>query len=77
LANHSITDAQAQDIVDLVGQKSWRIWRPLVYIIPRTPLEGASRFMEVPVKKRAGHGPEYQIANLHTNEYDVLEWAYV
>jgi hypothetical protein len=75
LAAREITAAEAQDIRDLVAQRSYRIWRPFVYIIPRAPLETTGRLLAVPVKRRAGHGPEYQIADLDTAEFDVLEWG--
>jgi hypothetical protein len=74
-ASGDISDAQCQDIKDLTSQQSYRIWRPLVYIIPRAPLQSAGRLQEVPVKQRAGHGPEYRIFDLRTDEFDVMEWC--
>jgi hypothetical protein len=69
-----ITDAQCQEIKDLISQPSYRIWSPLVYIIPRASIESTGRLNDVPVKKRAGHGPEYRILDLRTDEFDVMEW---
>ena len=73
-ADGSLTPAQAQDIKDLVAQQSYRIWRPLVYVVPRAPLEAVGRLHEVPVKDRAGHGPEFRIQDLRTDEFDIMEW---
>ncbi len=41
--DRSITDDQAAEMVGLVNAKSWQMWRPLVYIIPREPIESAGR----------------------------------
>jgi hypothetical protein len=73
-ADGSATSAEAQEIKDLISQRSYLVWRPLVYIIPRALLEAAGRLEEVPVKQRAGHGPEYRINDLLSSEFDVMEW---
>jgi hypothetical protein len=73
-ANGTLSDAQAQDIRDMVKQASYRIWKPIVYIIPREPVEAAGRLYPVPVSKRAGHGPEFRIEDLKGQEFDVMEW---
>lgn len=73
-ADRSLTDVQAQDIRDMVSQASYRIWRPFIYIIPRAPLEAAGRLIDVPVRERAGHGPEFRVFDLHADEFDVMEW---
>ncbi|MSP01876.1 MAG: hypothetical protein EXR07_12625 [Acetobacteraceae bacterium] len=72
-----INARQAQEIRELVGQNSYLIWRPMLYIIPREPLQSAGRLIAVPVKDRATHGPEYQIRDLDTVEFDALEWSHV
>lgn len=74
-ARNLITVAQSQEIRDLVGQNSFLIWRPFVYIIPRAPLDAADRLITVPIKDRATHGPEYQIHDLDTQEFDIMEWG--
>lgn len=73
-ADGSITSDQADDIRAMVDQSSYRIWRPFVYIIPRQPIEDAGRLEIVPVRDRAGHGPEYKIKDLKLNEFDMMEW---
>jgi hypothetical protein len=73
-ADGSLTAAQAQDVRDMVKQVSFRIWKPFVYIIPREPIEAMERLEMVPVSQRAGHGPEFRIADLKGREFDVMEW---
>jgi hypothetical protein len=72
-ADGSITAAQASEIRSMVTQQSYRIWRPLVFVIPRANIEASGRLINVEPTKRAGHGPEYRIFDLDTAEFDVLE----
>lgn len=51
---------------------SWKIWRPVLYVIPRAPIELAGRLHQVPHPDRASYGPELQIDDLHRNEFDLI-----
>lgn len=68
-----ITEAQRNEILATVKSSSWKIWRPVLYVIPRAPIEAASRLNVVPLGKRAAYGGEYQIEDLHTTEFDIVE----
>lgn len=72
LAESSITKAQYDEIVASVRAKSWRIWQPVLYVIPRANI-AAGRVVEVQRKDRAGYGPEKQIVDLQLTEFDVLD----
>lgn len=69
-----LTQERTRELQGLAIQPSFRLWRPLVYIIPRAPLEQAGRLHIVPPSERAGHGPEFRIHDLRTDEFDVMEW---
>ena len=69
-----ITDRQAQEIRALARQPNFRKWRPLVYLIPRQPMQDSGRLHLVPVKQRAAHGAEWEIRDLDLEECDILEW---
>jgi hypothetical protein len=69
-----LTADRAEELRALASRQSFRIWRPLIYVIPRASLEAAGRLQPVPPAKRAGHGPEYRITDLKRDEFDVLEW---
>jgi hypothetical protein len=66
-----ITDAQSKEILYLVKKASFRDWRPVIYVIPREPIE--PRLTSVPLEKRAGFGPEYIISDLKRSEFDIIE----
>lgn len=69
-----ITEQQAQEIRELVHQPSFRKWRPLVYLIPRQPMQDSGRLHLVAVHQRAAHGAEWEIRDLDLEECDILEW---
>jgi hypothetical protein len=46
-------------------------WRPLLYVIPRKPVEG--RMQLVPASKRAGLGDEFILTDLDPSEFNVIE----
>jgi hypothetical protein len=73
LSSSLITKIQYDDIVSVVTTPSWRIWRPVLYIIPRGPIDAAARLHPVPHAKRAGYGPEFQIWDLDLSEFDLIE----
>ena len=52
---------------------SWKIWRPVLYVIPREKIETSGRLKTVPHKNRAAFGTELQITDLHTDEFDIIE----
>jgi hypothetical protein len=74
LSDSSISDTDFRTIIGYVNAPSFAIWRPYVYIIPREPIERAGRLKVVNAKSRAGVGPEYQIQDLDTSEFDIIEW---
>ena len=70
----ALIDRDAYDeIVTTVRTQSWRIWRPQLYIIPRAPLDSAGRVFAVKRAVRAAYGPELQIIDLQTHEFDFIE----
>ena len=73
LAAGEITDLQMAEIVTLVDREEPEIWKPLLYVIPRTPSID-SRLTTVPPAKRAGLGPELIIPDLTEQEFDVIEF---
>jgi hypothetical protein len=73
VADKSITEAQRAEIVATVDSNSFRIWRPVLYLVPKEPIARSGRLIPVPVARRAAYGPEWQIADLHVSEFDVIE----
>ncbi|MGD9543553.1 MAG: hypothetical protein AB7F41_10645 [Methylocystis sp.] len=72
LADGSITDDQFTEIIASVKARSWRIWKPVLYVIPRNGLD-PTRLTEVQRRDRAGYGPEYQICDLKRHEFDIVD----
>ena len=70
----AISDEQRDDILATLRQTSWKIWRPLLFVIPAAPIVAAKRLIEVNASARAGHGPELQIRDLMPNEFDIIEF---
>lgn len=71
IANRTIDDAQYQEIVSVIKSASWNIWEPVLYVIPRAAI-ASTRLHEVPLKDRASYGPEFQIVDLHDDEFDRI-----
>lgn len=69
--NGKITDEQKDEIIYMADNSPFDYWRPLVYVIPRPPVE--SRMQLVPINKRAGFGNEYIIPDLNRHEFDLIE----
>jgi hypothetical protein len=67
-----INDAQEADIIDLLNSREGNLWRPVLFVIPKTP-EIDRRLEYVPPALRAGHGPEFRIADLRFEEFDLLD----
>ncbi len=70
LADKSISKQQYDEIVSTVKSNSWRIWRPVLFVIPEEPVR--SRIVHVAHPGRAGYGPEMQIHDLKSTEFDVI-----
>ncbi len=71
-ADASINELQYQEIVSVMKSASWKIWRPVLYVIPRAPIESAGRLRNVPHPDRAAYGPEMQIVDLLPQEFDLI-----
>lgn len=72
LADASIDQAAYEEIVADVKSSSWKIWRPVLYVIPRKPIEDAGRLKAVRREDRAAFGPELQIVDLAPHEFDII-----
>jgi len=66
-----ITKDDKDEIVFMANNGSFDDWRPLIYVIPRGPVEGKLKL--VPIDRRASFGIEYIIDNLERSEFDVIE----
>jgi hypothetical protein len=71
LVEGSISQSSCDEIKASCRSQSFRIWRPVLYIIPRYRVE--ARLQEVPLRKRAGQGMEYILPSLDLGEIDVIE----
>jgi hypothetical protein len=71
-ADKSIDESQFQEIISVMKSASWKIWRPVLYVIPRAPFESTKRLLSVPYPDRAAYGPELQIVDLHHSEFDRI-----
>lgn len=69
-----VSDAQKDEIIAAARQPSWKIWRPLLYVIPVAPIAAGGRLLEIKADLRAAHGPELQIIDLMPHEFDILEF---
>lgn len=66
-----ITDDQRDEIIYMVDNAVFQDWRPLIYVVPRAPIE--SRLQLVPMAKRASFGNEFIIPDLARTEFDIIE----
>jgi hypothetical protein len=73
LADSTINKDQYDEILTTVRSKSWKIWRPVLYLIPKEPIKSSCRLITVPRKSRASIGPELKIENLTESEFDFIE----
>jgi hypothetical protein len=71
LDSKEITQDQHDEIRAQCKLNSWRMWRPLLYVIPRAPIEAAGRLQLVSVSRRAGPGKEFIVADLAADEFDI------
>ena len=72
LGDGTLNKLQFDEIVASVRAKSWRIWKPVLYVIPKMVIAPA-RVIEVQRKDRAGYGPEKQIVDLMPHEFDIID----
>jgi len=68
----SLNRDQYDEIMATVRAPSWKIWRPVLYVIPRSEIN-PSRLKSVKIGARAAYGPELQIADLQPHEFDKIE----
>lgn len=73
LAEGSITKDHYDEIIASVRGRTWSIWRPVLYVVPREPIERAGRLFPVPRQARAAYGPELQVRDLRRDEFDIIE----
>jgi hypothetical protein len=66
-----ITATDKDDIVFMVNSAPLEHFRPLIYVIPRPPVE--TRLKKVPMNLRAGIADEYTIDDLKRTEFDIVE----
>jgi hypothetical protein len=72
---NEIDNLQRDEILSLL-RDGWNIWRPLLYVIPRAPIEATGRLILVPPGGRAViPNPEYRIEHLMPYEFDILRWV--
>lgn len=60
-----------EDIIFKIDTASLEEWSPLIYVIPRAPVQ--DRLQLVRMKERGAFGNEYIISDLHRSEFDVIE----
>jgi hypothetical protein len=73
LGTGDLTMDQYSEITAAIRGKAWNIWRPVLYVIPRAPIETSGRLLSVPYTLRAAYGPELQIVDLRREEFDWIE----
>lgn len=71
-AKGEINDAQLAEIIASVNASSWKIWKPVLYVIPSRTIDPA-RVISVARSARAGYGPEHQILDLRRDEFDIID----
>jgi hypothetical protein len=71
-AKGEITADGRDEILNLVDKQGFKVWTPLLYVIPLSQVAG--RLRQVPPAARAGIGPEYRIDDLHGSEFDAIEF---
>ena len=67
-----ISEDQMNEIVYMADEAPFEHWRPLVYVIPRAPVE--SRLQVVAMARRASFAPEHIIPDLDGSEFDIIEF---
>jgi hypothetical protein len=72
LAAAEINRDQFDEIIATVKSGSWKIWRPVLYVISKHAIDPA-RIKSVKRPDRAAYGPESQIIDLQRHEFDIIE----
>lgn len=67
-----ITPQDKDEILATINSHTWNIWKPLLYIIYRPPIESAGRLIQVNIGARAAYGNEWKIADLDKSEFEIL-----
>jgi hypothetical protein len=75
LSDGSLTKEGRDEILASVRGRTWLIWRPVLYVIPRHVVAGDGRLTTVARPDRAGYGPEMQVIDLDRSEFDIIELA--
>jgi hypothetical protein len=71
-AGAEVSTMDKDDIIYMVNEAAYfKHWRPLLYVIPRAPVE--SRLKPVPAALCASLGNEYIIPDLRRDEFDLIE----
>jgi hypothetical protein len=68
-----IDKTQMQEIIATINSKSWNIWRPVLFLIPKANIIPSSRIMQVEAKSRAAYGQEFKILELDKSEFEMIE----
>ena len=66
-----ISQAEKDEIIYWVTTARFDLWKPLLYVIPREPIE--LQIQIVPPDKRASFGNEYIISDLERSKFDIIE----
>lgn len=77
LADSTIGKSDHEEILARLKSNSWKIWRPVLYVIPRENIDKGNRLIKVPLKYRASIGPELQIHDLALHEFDIIHGAFI
>ncbi|WP_131800122.1 hypothetical protein [Methylobacterium indicum] len=73
---HDDGSISKEDRDEIKGQckiQTYKMWRPLLYVIPRSTIIPSERLTLVPPSKRAGSGREYIISDLKDHEFNIIE----
>jgi hypothetical protein len=73
LAESKINKEQHDEIIATIRSNSWKIWRPVLYLIPKENIKKSGRLITVPRSQRANIGTELKIHDLYLNEFDIIE----
>jgi hypothetical protein len=69
----TITADEKDEIIALINSTSWNIWKPQLYIICQSLLAGTTRLITVPVHGCAAVCTEWQIKDLDSSEFEIIE----
>lgn len=72
VADGSMSSNQRDEVVSILTTGEIRLWRPVLYVIPRHLID-PSRLKAVDPAKRASPGPEFIIEDLAGHEFERIE----